>query len=121
MSGDAALTIFDVHEDFVTKRAASPSTETCHPFLVATGIPTLGLFYDFTGDDADSLASEWKTCPHCGAELSSLPGIARIEVLIKEGRKLSLLSTRKHDARKYRRACKRRLLWNGDSASIWLL
>lgn len=49
-------------------------------------IHALGVFYNFTGEDTDNAASEWKTCPHCGAELTRLPGTARIETLIKEGR-----------------------------------
>jgi hypothetical protein len=49
-------------------------------------IHALGVFYNFTGEDTDNVAAEWKTCPHCGAELTRLPGTARIETLIKEGR-----------------------------------
>jgi hypothetical protein len=49
-------------------------------------VHTLGVFYDFAGDDTDNVNSEWKTCPHCGADLTRLPGTARIEKLILEGR-----------------------------------
>jgi hypothetical protein len=49
-------------------------------------VHALGVFYNFVGDDSDNLNSEWKTCPHCGAELIRLPGTARIEKLIMEGR-----------------------------------
>jgi hypothetical protein len=49
-------------------------------------VHALGVFYNFTGEDTDNLGSEWNTCPHCGAELIRLPGSARIEALIKEGR-----------------------------------
>jgi hypothetical protein len=60
-------------------------------------VHALGIFYNFTGPDADNLESEWKTCPHCGAELTRLPGTARIETLILEGR--TFLGTR-HPERK---------------------
>jgi len=49
-------------------------------------VHALGVFYDFSGDDTDSLESEWTTCPHCGAELERLPGTFRLEKLIMEGR-----------------------------------
>jgi hypothetical protein len=49
-------------------------------------VHALGVFYNFVGDDVDHLRSEWKTCPFCGAKLIRLPGTARIETLIKEGR-----------------------------------
>jgi hypothetical protein len=49
-------------------------------------VHALGSFYNFAGDDTDNLESEWKTCPHCGSELTRLPGSARIETLIMEGR-----------------------------------
>jgi hypothetical protein len=49
-------------------------------------VHALELFYDFAGEDTDNLNSEWETCPHCGAELVRLPGTARIEKLILEGR-----------------------------------
>jgi ribosomal protein S27AE len=49
-------------------------------------VHALGVFYNFVGDDTDNLNSEWKTCPHCGADLIRLPGTARIEKLILEGR-----------------------------------
>ncbi len=49
-------------------------------------VHALGAFYNFVGDNTDNLDSEWKTCPHCGAELIRLPGTARIEKLILEGR-----------------------------------
>jgi hypothetical protein len=49
-------------------------------------VRALGVFYNFAGADTDNLSSEWNTCPHCGAGLTRLPGTARIENLIKEGR-----------------------------------
>ena len=49
-------------------------------------IHAVGVFYNFTGDDTDNVESEWNKCPHCGAELTRLPGTARIETLIMEGR-----------------------------------
>jgi hypothetical protein len=49
-------------------------------------VHTLGVFYDFSGDDTDNTESEWTTCPHCGAELERLPGTFRLEKLIMEGR-----------------------------------
>jgi ribosomal protein S27AE len=60
-------------------------------------IHAVGIFYNFTGDDTDNVESEWNTCPHCGAELTRLPGTARIETLIKEGR---TFVGRKHCERK---------------------
>jgi ribosomal protein S27AE len=63
-------------------------------------IHALGVFYNFVGDDADNVKSEWNTCPHCGAELTRLPGTARIETLIKEGRTFVGL-----------RQCERKLTW----------
>jgi hypothetical protein len=49
-------------------------------------VHTLGLFYNYAGEDTDHEFSEWKTCPHCGAELTKLPGFARIERAIMDGR-----------------------------------
>jgi hypothetical protein len=49
-------------------------------------VHALGLFYNFVGDDTDNIQSEWDTCPHCGAELTKLPGSTRIERAILEGR-----------------------------------
>jgi ribosomal protein S27AE len=49
-------------------------------------IHAIGVFYNFTGNDTDNVKSEWSTCPHCGAELTRMPGAVRIETLIKEGR-----------------------------------
>jgi len=49
-------------------------------------VHTLGVFYDFSGDDTDNTESEWTTCPHCGAELERLPGTFQLEKLIMEGR-----------------------------------
>jgi hypothetical protein len=49
-------------------------------------VHALGLFYNFVGEDTDHLHSEWETCPHCGAELTKLPGAARIERVIMDGR-----------------------------------
>lgn len=49
-------------------------------------VHTLGIFYNFVGEDTDHLCSEWKLCPHCGAELLRLPGAVRVEKLIREGR-----------------------------------
>jgi ribosomal protein S27AE len=49
-------------------------------------VHALGVFYNFVGPDTDNLNGEWKTCPHCGAELIRLPGTVRIEKLILEGR-----------------------------------
>jgi hypothetical protein len=34
-------------------------------------VHTVGLFYNFTGDDADGSASEWQSCPKCGAKLTA--------------------------------------------------
>lgn len=61
--------------------------ETPGALSAGTGrVHALGVFYGFAGDDTDNLNSEWKTCPHCGAELIRLPGTTRIEKLIMEGR-----------------------------------
>ena len=60
-------------------------------------VHALGVFYNFVGDDTDNLNSEWKTCPLCGAELICLPGTARVEKLIMEGRTFVGL---KHSERK---------------------
>lgn len=49
-------------------------------------VHALGLFYNFVGEDTDNLHSEWDTCPHCGAELTKLPGSTRIEKAIIDGR-----------------------------------
>lgn len=49
-------------------------------------IHALGVFYNFAGDDTENIQSEWKTCPHCGADLERLPGTFRIEKLIQQGR-----------------------------------
>jgi hypothetical protein len=48
-------------------------------------VHALGVFHNF-GGDTDNLQSGWKSCPHCGAGLVRLPGTARIEKLICEGR-----------------------------------
>jgi hypothetical protein len=49
-------------------------------------VHTLGLFYNFAGEDPDHEHSEWETCPHCGAELAKMPGTVRIERAIMDGR-----------------------------------
>jgi len=49
-------------------------------------VHALGLFYNFVGEDTDQVHSEWGTCPHCGADLTRLPGSTRIEKAILEGR-----------------------------------
>ena len=49
-------------------------------------VHALGLFYNFVGEDTDNVHSEWDTCPHCGAELTKLPGSTRIEKAIIDGR-----------------------------------
>jgi hypothetical protein len=49
-------------------------------------IHALGVFYNFAGGDTDNERSEWEACPHCGAELTKLPGSVRIERAIMDGR-----------------------------------
>jgi hypothetical protein len=49
-------------------------------------VHALGTFYNFVGEDSDNVDSEWGNCPHCGAELTKLPGSARIEKAIVQGR-----------------------------------
>jgi hypothetical protein len=49
-------------------------------------VHALGLLYNFVGEDTDNVHSEWDTCPHCGAELTKLPGSTRIEKAIIDGR-----------------------------------
>jgi hypothetical protein len=49
-------------------------------------VHALGVFYNFVGEDSDNEKSEWGKCPHCGAELTKLPGSTRIERAIVEGR-----------------------------------
>jgi hypothetical protein len=48
-------------------------------------VRALGIFYNFTGPDTDHLDSEWNHCPDCGAELTRMPGTARVEKLILAG------------------------------------
>ena len=45
------------------------------------------VFYNFAGADPDNLESKWDKCPECGAPLSRLPGIHRIEELALQGLK----------------------------------
>lgn len=49
-------------------------------------VHALGVFYNFVGEDSDNIHSEWGNCPHCGAEITKLPGSARIEKAVIEGR-----------------------------------
>jgi hypothetical protein len=49
-------------------------------------IHAVGLFYNYTGGDTDNIASIWENCPHCGAEITKIPGTLRIEKAILEGR-----------------------------------
>ncbi len=49
-------------------------------------IHTVGVFYNFAKEDPDNKQSVWTTCPHCGAEITKLPGAVRIENAILEGR-----------------------------------
>jgi ribosomal protein S27AE len=49
-------------------------------------VHALGVFYNFVGEEAEDQKNEWKTCPHCGAELERQPGAVRLETLILEGR-----------------------------------
>lgn len=49
-------------------------------------VHALGLFYNFVSEDTDAVHSEWSSCPHCGAEIMKVPGTARIEKAIIEGR-----------------------------------
>lgn len=60
-------------------------------------VHAVGLFYNFVGEDADKIHSEWEKCPHCGAYLTKLPGSIRIEKAILEGR--TFVGT-KHTARR---------------------
>jgi hypothetical protein len=61
-------------------------------------IHALGLFYNFVGEDTDNVHSEWDKCPHCGAELTKLPGATRIEKAIVDGR--TFVGTRSTTRRK---------------------
>jgi ribosomal protein S27AE len=49
-------------------------------------VHALGIFYNFAGGDTDNVHSQWENCPHCGAGLTKLPGTARIERVILDGR-----------------------------------
>jgi ribosomal protein S27AE len=49
-------------------------------------VHALGIFYNFVGEDTDNVNSEWGNCPHCGADLTKLPGSVRIEKAITDGR-----------------------------------
>jgi ribosomal protein S27AE len=49
-------------------------------------VHSMGLFYNFVGQDTDNIHSAWETCPHCGAGLTKLPGSTRIETAILDGR-----------------------------------
>jgi replication protein len=49
-------------------------------------VHTVGVFYNFTGDDPDHEHSEWSKCPHCGADISKIPGSTRIESAILSGK-----------------------------------
>jgi hypothetical protein len=61
-------------------------------------VHALGLFYNFVGEDTDHIHSEWENCPHCGAELTKLPGSIRIEKAIVEGR--TFVGTKSTERRK---------------------
>jgi hypothetical protein len=61
-------------------------------------VHALGAFYNFVGEDSDNVHSEWGNCPHCGAELTKLPGSTRIEKAIAEGR--TFVGTKNTDRRK---------------------
>jgi hypothetical protein len=61
-------------------------------------VHALGLFYNFVGEDTDHIHSEWENCPHCGAELTKLPGSIRIEKAIIEGR--TFVGTKSTERRK---------------------
>jgi hypothetical protein len=49
-------------------------------------VHTLGVFYSLAGRDTDAEFSEWKCCPHCGANIVKQPGNPRIEKAILAGR-----------------------------------
>jgi hypothetical protein len=61
-------------------------------------IHALGLFYNFVSEDTDNIHSEWGNCPHCGAEIVKVPGTARIEKAIIEGR--TFVGTKNTERRK---------------------
>jgi len=61
-------------------------------------VHALNMFYNFVGEDTDNVQSEWEICPHCGAELTKLPGTVRIERAIVEGR--TFAGTKHTDRRK---------------------
>jgi hypothetical protein len=69
-----------------------PSDDPCQIGLLEAAfhgtrrVHALGLFYNFVGEDTDHVRSEWDKCPHCGAELTKMPGATRIEKAIAEGR-----------------------------------
>jgi hypothetical protein len=49
-------------------------------------VHAVGIFYNFAKEDPDNKQSVWTTCPHCGAEITKLPGAIKIEKAILEGR-----------------------------------
>lgn len=48
-------------------------------------VHALGFFYDFADGDEDNEASEWTTCPKCGAQLVALLGFRPVYQLRSEG------------------------------------
>ncbi|MGH9438243.1 MAG: rolling circle replication-associated protein, partial [Terriglobia bacterium] len=49
-------------------------------------VHALGVFYNFPVEHEDRDCTEWKSCPHCGAEVRKVLGSVRIEKAIWDGR-----------------------------------